>query len=87
MGTNNTIDTSHTIKNDEEDGNIEGTWVRNMSSTPPDQGTNKGPIAWTIFALVPQCPPVGESMASMEQVCTQLKQGEAEDLRGEISPS
>ena len=36
------------------------------------------------FAVVPRCPPVGEYIASIEQACKQLKQGEAEELRGEI---
>ena len=36
------------------------------------------------FAMVPRCPPVGEYISSIEQVCSQLKQGEAERLRGEI---
>ena len=36
------------------------------------------------FAVVPRYPPVGEYIASIEQACTQLKQGEAEELRGEV---
>ena len=36
------------------------------------------------FAVVPRCLSVGEFIASIEQVCTQLKQGEAEELRGEV---
>ena len=33
--------------------------------------------------MVPRCPPVAEYVASIEQPCTQLKQREAEELRGE----
>ena len=36
------------------------------------------------FAIVPKSPPVGEYIASIEHACSQLKQGEAEELRGEI---
>ena len=36
------------------------------------------------FVVVPRCPPLGKYIASIEQACTQLKQGEAEELRGEV---
>ena len=36
------------------------------------------------FAIVPKSPPVGKYIASIEHTCSQLKQGEAEELRGEI---
>ena len=36
------------------------------------------------FAIVPKSPPVGEYIASIENACSQLRQGEAEKLRGEI---
>ena len=34
------------------------------------------------FAKVPKSPPVGEYIASIENACSQLRQGEAEELRG-----
>ena len=36
------------------------------------------------FAIVPKSPPVGEYIASIEHACSQLKQGEVEELREEI---
>ena len=36
------------------------------------------------FAIVPKCPPVGKYIASIEHACSQLKQGEVEELGGEI---
>ena len=33
------------------------------------------------YTVVPRCPPVAEYIASIEQACTQLKQGEAEELK------
>ena len=36
------------------------------------------------FAIVPKEPPVIEYVAAIEKACQQLKQGEAEELRGEI---
>ena len=36
------------------------------------------------YAIVPRCPPVGEYIIAIENVCNQLQQGKAEELRGEI---
>ena len=36
------------------------------------------------FAIVPKSPPVDEYITSIENACSQLRQGEAEELRGEI---
>ena len=36
------------------------------------------------YAIVPQCPPTGEYIIAIENVCNQLQQGKAEELRGEI---
>ena len=36
------------------------------------------------FAMVPKSPPVGKYIASIEHICSQLNQGEAEELREEI---
>ena len=35
------------------------------------------------FTIVTQEPPIGEYIAQAEKVCQNLKQGEAEELRGE----
>ena len=36
------------------------------------------------FAITPRCPPIGEYIASVEQTCQNLAQGEAEELRAEV---
>ena len=36
------------------------------------------------YAIVPRSPPVGEYITATENVCNQLQQGKAEELRGEI---
>ena len=36
------------------------------------------------FTIVPKVPPVIEYVAAIEKACQQLKQGEVEELRGEI---
>ena len=86
-GTNNTSDsritTNCTKENEGEEGN-NNTWVRNISSTTLTEGQLKILSHGPNFAVVPRCPPVGEYIASIEQACSQLKQGDAEELKGEI---
>ena len=36
------------------------------------------------YAIVPRCPPTGEYIIAIENVCNQLQQDKAEQLRGEI---
>ena len=36
------------------------------------------------YAVVPRTPPIKEYIAAIEQACTALKQGEVEELRGEV---
>ena len=62
----------------------ENTWVNNLSSTPltqeQEQGLSNGPN----YVIVPRVPPIGEYITAIENVCNQLQQGKAEELRGEI---
>ena len=60
--------------------NNNNTWVRNISSTPLTEAQLKVLLHGPNFAVVPRFPPVGEYIASTEQACSQLKQGEAEEL-------
>ena len=59
-------------------------WVRNISSTSLTKAQEKILSRGPNFMIVPKSPPVGEYIASIENACLQLRQGEAEDLRGEI---
>ena len=36
------------------------------------------------YAVVPRSPSITEYVAAIEQACSQLKQGQAEELRGEV---
>ena len=69
--------TNHTTNNN-------STLVRNISSIPLTEAQmkllNHGPN----YAVVPRSPPIDEYIASIEHVCTTLKQGEAEELRGDV---
>ena len=59
-------------------------WVRNISSTPLTKAQEKILLRGPNFVIVPKSPPVGKYIASIENACSQLRQGEAEELRGEI---
>ena len=39
------------------------------------------------YAVVPRSPPITEYVAAIEQACSKLQQGEAEELRGKSNPS
>ena len=57
-------------------------WVRNISSTPFTEVQmkllNHGPN----YVVVPRSPPIAEYIASIEQVCTTLKQGRQKNWEG-----
>ena len=89
MKTKNTLDSkfnsNHPGENEKEEGNNNNnTWVRNISSIPFTEAQLKVLSHGPNFAVVPRYPPVGEYIASIEQACSQLKQREAEELRGEV---
>ena len=79
------------IKNKEEgktshqrDQHQEPRWVHNISSTPLRDTQMKVLSRGPSFAIMPQNLPVGEYIASIENACSKLKQGKADELRGEI---
>ena len=59
------------------------TWVRNISSTPLTEAQKKLLSHGPNYAVVPS-PPITEYVATIEQACTALQQGKAEELRGEV---
>ena len=67
-----------------QDERREKNWVKNLSSTPLTQDQIKALAHSPNFAIVPRRPPVGEYIVAIENVCNQLQQGKAEELRGEI---
>ena len=62
----------------------ENTWVRNLSSIPLTQDQVKALSNGPNYAIVPKVPAVGECITAIENVCNQIQQGKAEELRGEI---
>ena len=59
-------------------------WVKNLSSTPLTKEEEKILSNSPNYAIVPRVPPIGEYVTTIEQVCNQLEQGKAEELRGEV---
>ena len=51
--------------------------VRNMSSTLLMEAQEHLLAHRPNFAVVPKCPPIREYIATVQQACQQLKQGEA----------
>ena len=59
-------------------------WVINISSKPLTQAQEKLLAHWPNYAVVPKSPPTTEYIAAIEQACSKLQPGEAEELRGEV---
>ena len=59
-------------------------WVHNFSSTPLSDAQMKILSRGPNFAILPRNPPVGEYIVSIENACNKLKQGKADEPRGEI---
>ena len=62
----------------------ENTWVKNLSNSALTKDQIKALAHGPNYAIVPRCPPTGEYIIAIENVCNQLPQGKAEELRGEI---
>ena len=59
-------------------------WVRNISRTSLPEAQEQLLAHGPNFTLVPRCLPIGQYIAAVELECQQLKQGEAEELWGEV---
>ena len=84
---NHTLEEERKEKTEREDKGMErkeNTWVKNLSSTPLTEDQIKALACGPNFAIVPRRPPLGEYITAIENVCNQLPQGKAEELRGEI---
>ena len=81
---NHSNSTNYNNTNHAHDKTKENTWVKNLSSTPLTQAQNRALAHGPNFAVVPRSPPVGEYIMVIEHACNQLRQGKAEELRGEI---
>ena len=60
------------------------TWVKNSSNTPLTGAQECLLAHGPKFAISPKHPSIGKYIAAMEQACSKLVQGEAEELRVEV---
>ena len=81
-GENSTLNNNHV--QDERRERKENIWVKNLSTTTLTKDQIKALAHGPNYAIVPRSPPVGEYIAVIENVCNQVQQGKAEELRGEI---
>ena len=59
-------------------------WVRNLSSTPLSEDQERL-LAWVPkFSIKPRQPPVSEYVVAVEQACSRLEKGEADEIRVEV---
>ena len=59
-------------------------WVRNLSSIPLSEDQERL-LAWgPKFSIKPRQPPVSEYVAVVEQTCSRLEKGEADEIRVEV---
>ena len=70
--------------NNHNSNNNSNIWVTNILSTPLTKAQENILLRGKNFAIVPKSPPVGKYIVAIENACSQLRQGEAEDLRGKI---
>ena len=59
-------------------------WVHNLTNTPLTDVQEKVLAHGPNFAMVANDPPIGKYIAQIERMCQKMKQGEAEELRGQI---
>ena len=59
-------------------------WVKKLSSTPLTKEQERLLAHGPKFAIKPRQPPVGEYIMAVEQACSKLGQGEADELRVEV---
>ena len=59
-------------------------WVINISSKPVTKAQEKLLVHGPNYAVVPRSPPITEYVAAVEQASMKLKQGEADESRGEV---
>ena len=81
---NHTVTSMVTASNSNLNTKPPNKWVLNISDKQLTKAKEDLLAHGPNYAVVPRNPPITEYVAALEQACTKLKQGEAEELRGEI---
>ena len=63
---------------------VNNKWVKNLSSKPLTEEQVRLLAQGPKFVIRPRQPPVGEYIVAVEQACSRLRQGEADELRVEV---
>ena len=63
---------------------LEKKWVHNLTNSALTEAEEKVLAHGPNFAVLTNEPPTGEYIAHIERVCQKVKQGEVEELRGQI---
>ena len=80
----NSTSTAGTSTAQRSTNGLKNKWVVNMFKIPLTEAQEKLLTHGPNFAITPRCPPIGEYIATVEQTCQNLAQGEAEKLRAEV---
>ena len=59
-------------------------WVKNLSDTPLTEDQERLLAQGPKFSIRPRQPPVSEYIVAVEQACSRLSQGEADEMRVEV---
>ena len=87
-GDNTCINTENLdISPADSSSNTNNKWVINISSKPLTKAQEKLLAHGPNYAVVSKSPPIAEYIAAIEQACSKLKQGEAEELGGKSNLS
>ena len=70
--------------NQQTNQHLEKKWVHNLTKQALTEAQEKVLAHGPNFAVVANQPPTGEYIAQIERVCQKMKQGEAEELRGQL---
>ena len=76
--------TSNTNTDTTKQPYLRSRWVINMSKTPLMEAQENLLAHGPNFVITPRSPPIGEYIATVEQMCQKLTHGEAEEMRAEV---
>ena len=81
----NTDKESQEFKEGEEQERDRKKWVINISSKPLSQDQEKLLATGPNFAVVPKDPPITQYVVAVENACTKLEEGKAEEFRVQVN--
>ena len=80
----NEINDGTDIDTETDSRSTSNTWVKNPSDKPLTEAQENLLTYWPKFTIISKCPPNGEYIMAIEQVCSKLNQGDAEEIGVEV---